>query len=104
VANVFERFLRMGEGRVLRKLSAQASAVNLLEEDFSHLSDDELREETEELRSRYSAGESLDDLLPEAFAAVREASKRTLGLRHFNVQLMGAGALHLGNISEMKNG
>ena len=104
MANVFERFLRMGEGRVLRKLSAQANAVNLLEEDFSHLSDDELREETEELRSRYSAGESLDDLLPEAFAAVREASKRTLGLRHFDVQLMGAGALHLGNISEMKTG
>ena len=104
MANVFERFLRMGEGRVLRKLASQASAVNLLEEDFSHLSDDELRAETEELRSRYSAGESLDDLLPEAFAAVREASKRTLGLRHFNVQLMGAGALHLGNISEMKTG
>jgi len=85
-------FFAWGEGRVLRKLSAQANAVNLLEEDFSHLSDDELREETEELRSRYSAGESLDDLLPEAFAAVREASKRTLGLRHFDVQLMGAGA------------
>jgi len=104
VANFFERVLRIGEGRVLRKLSSQAKAVNLLEDDFSHLSDDELKEETEELRSRYSAGESLDDLLPEAFAAVREASKRTLGLRHFDVQLMGAGSLHLGNIAEMKTG
>jgi len=104
VANVLERFLRMGEGRTLRKLHSQASAVNQLEESFSHLSDDELKQETEELRSRYAAGESLDDLLPEAFAAVREASKRTLGLRHFDVQLMGGGALHLGNIAEMKTG
>ena len=104
MANVFERALRVGEGRVLRKLASQAKAVNLLEEDFVHLSDDELKAETEELRTRYSSGESLDDLLPEAFAAVREASKRTLGLRHFDVQLMGAGALHLGNIAEMKTG
>jgi preprotein translocase subunit SecA len=104
VANVLERFLRMGEGRILRKLEAGAKAVNQLEDAFAHLSDDELKEETEELRSRYAAGESLDDLLPEAFAAVREASKRTLGLRHFDVQLMGGGALHLGNIAEMKTG
>jgi preprotein translocase subunit SecA len=104
VASVLERFLRMGEGRILRKLEAGAKAVNQLEDAFAHLSDDELKEETEELRSRYAAGESLDDLLPEAFAAVREASKRTLGLRHFDVQLMGGGALHLGNIAEMKTG
>src|SRR6056300_1568624 len=94
----------MGEGRILRKLESQAKAVNQLEDAFSHLTDEELKGETEELRSRYAAGESLDDLLPEAFAAVREASKRTLGLRHFDVQLMGAGALHLGNIAEMKTG
>lgn len=104
MANVIERVLRLGEGRILRKLSQQAKAVNLLEDDFSHLTDEELKGETEELRARYAAGESLDDLLPEAFAAVREASKRTLGLRHFDVQLMGAGALHLGNIAEMKTG
>ena len=104
MASVLERFLRMGEGRILRKLEAGAKAVNQLEDAFAHLSDDELKEETEELRSRYAAGESLDDLLPEAFAAVREASKRTLGLRHFDVQLMGGGALHLGNIAEMKTG
>jgi len=94
----------MGEGRVLNKLASQAKAINLLEGDFAHLSNDELRDETEELRARYTAGESLDDLLPEAFAAVREASRRTLGLRHFDVQLMGAGALHLGSIAEMKTG
>ena len=104
MANVVERFLRMGEGRTVRKLESQARAINQLEDSFSDLSDDELKQETEELRSRYSAGESLDDLLPEAFAAVREASKRTLGLRHFDVQLMGGGALHLGNIAEMKTG
>ena len=104
MANVLERVLRLGEGRTLRKLSSLATAVNHLEDAFSHLSDDELRGETEELRARYGAGESLDDLLPEAFAAVREASKRTLGLRHFDVQLMGGGALHLGNIAEMKTG
>ena len=104
MANVLERVLRLGEGRTLRKLSSFATAVNHLEDEFSHLSDDELRGETDELRARYGAGESLDDLLPEAFAAVREASKRTLGLRHFDVQLMGGGALHLGNIAEMKTG
>jgi preprotein translocase subunit SecA len=96
--------LRMGEGRTLKKLSVQAGAVNHLESDFAELTDEELKQETEELRGRYAAGESLDDLLPEAFAAVREASKRTLGLRHFDVQLMGGGALHLGNIAEMRTG
>ena len=104
MTNVFERMLRMGEGRTLKKLKAQADAVNHLEADFAELTDEELKQETEELRDRYAAGESLDDLLPEAFSAVREASKRTLGLRHFDVQLMGGGALHLGNIAEMRTG
>jgi preprotein translocase subunit SecA len=104
VANVLEKVLRVGEGRTLRKLKAYAKAVNELEDDFTTLTDDELRNETVELRERYASGESLDDLLPEAFAAVREASKRTLGLRHFDVQLMGGAALHLGNIAEMKTG
>jgi preprotein translocase subunit SecA len=104
VANVLERALRIGEGRILRKLTSFATAVNHLEDEFSHLSDEELRGETDELRARYGAGESLDDLLPEAFAAIREASKRTLGLRHFDVQLMGAGALHMGSIAEMRTG
>jgi len=104
VANVLERVLRVGEGRTLRRLQRYAQAINQLEDDFSGLTDEELKNETVELRERHAAGESLDDLLPEAFAAVREASKRTLGLRHFDVQLMGGAALHLGNISEMKTG
>jgi len=94
----------MGEGRILRRLKNYADAVNHLEEDFKTLSDDDLKHETVELRERYSNGESLDDLLPEAFAAVREAAVRTLGMRHFDVQLMGGAALHLGNIAEMKTG
>jgi preprotein translocase subunit SecA len=104
VASVLEKVLRVGEGRILRRLENYAKAVNALEEDFTHLSDEELKNETVELRERYSNGESLDDLLPEAFAAVREASRRTLGLRHFDVQLMGGAGLHLGNIAEMKTG
>jgi len=104
VANVFERVLRVGEGRILRQLHQVVKAVNHLEDDFAALTDDELKEETDNSRDRYAAGESLDELLPEAFAAVREAAKRTLGLRHFDVQLMGGGALHRGNIAEMKTG
>ncbi|MBG6059525.1 preprotein translocase subunit SecA [Cryobacterium sp. MP_M3] len=104
MASILEKVLRVGEGRVLRRLEHFAKAINALEEDFSHLTDEELKNETVLLRERYSGGESLDDLLPEAFAAVREASTRTLGLRHFDVQLMGGAALHLGNIAEMKTG
>ena len=84
--------------------SAYAEAGQRLEDDFRALTDEELRHETVELRERYANGESLDDLLPEAFAAVREAAKRTLGMRHFDVQIMGGAALHLGNIAEMKTG
>jgi len=104
VANVLERVLRVGESRTLRRLEKYAEQVNALEEHFEDLTDEELREETAEFRARYAAGETLDDLLPEAFAAVREAAKRTLGMRHFDVQLMGGGALHHGNIAEMKTG
>ncbi len=104
MASIIDKLLRAGEGRVLARLRNYADAINALEEDFSHLTEEELRNETTVLRDRYAAGESLDDLLPEAFAAVREASKRTLGLRHFDVQLMGGAALHLGNIAEMRTG
>ncbi|HBB38724.1 MAG TPA: preprotein translocase subunit SecA, partial [Candidatus Aquiluna sp.] len=99
-----DRLLRAGEGRLLRKLETIASEVNALEPNYQSLSDEELKGETSNLRDRFASGESLDDLLPEAFAAVREASVRTLGMRHFDVQLMGGAALHLGNISEMKTG
>ena len=101
---ILEKVLRLGEGRILKKLSGIAAQVNALEDSFTSLSDAELREETDRFKARLADGEKLDDLLPEAFAAVREASRRTLGQRHFDVQLMGGAALHLGNIAEMKTG
>ncbi len=101
---VFERLLRAGEGRIIKKLSGLTDQVNTLAEDFERLSDAELREETDRFKARIADGESLDDLLPEAFAACREAATRTLGQRHFDVQIMGGAALHLGNIAEMKTG
>ncbi len=104
VASVLEKVLRVGEGRIIKKLDRYAHQVDTLEEDFRAFSDEELRNETADFKARYEAGESLDDLLPEAFAAVREAASRTLGLRPFHVQLMGGAALHLGNIAEMKTG
>ncbi|MFD1720071.1 preprotein translocase subunit SecA [Amnibacterium endophyticum] len=104
MANVLEKALRMGEGRTLRRLQRIVGQVNNLEDEFTQLTDEDLRNETAELRERYSNGESLDDLLPEAFAAVREAARRTIGLRPFDVQVMGGAALHLGNIAEMKTG
>ena len=104
MASFIDKLLRAGEGRLLRKLETITSEVNALETNYQALSDEELKGETSNLRDRFAAGESLDELLPEAFAAVREASVRTLGMRHFDVQLMGGAALHLGNIAEMKTG
>ncbi|GAA3801868.1 preprotein translocase subunit SecA [Cellulomonas soli] len=101
---ILEKVLRLGEGRILKKLSGLAEQVNALEDSFLALSDAELREETDRFKARLADGESVDDLLPEAFASVREAARRTLGQRHFDVQLMGGAALHLGNIAEMKTG
>src|SRR3954468_24187156 len=101
---VIEKLLRAGEGRTLKKLQGLARQVNALEADFEKLTDEELRDETKGFRERLDNGETLDMLLPEAFAAVREASKRTLGKRHFDVQLMGGAALHQGNVAEMKTG
>ena len=104
MASIFDTLLRAGEGKILKKLESISREVNALEPNYQALSDEELFGETANLRERYSAGESLDDLLPEAFAAVREASVRTIGLRHFDVQIMGGAALHRGNIAEMKTG
>jgi preprotein translocase subunit SecA len=101
---IIDRLLRVGEGRILKKLEVIARQVNAIEEDFEKLTDAELRGETDIFRRRLADGESLDDVLPEAFAAVREASRRTLGKRHFDVQIMGGAALHLGNVAEMKTG
>jgi preprotein translocase subunit SecA len=101
---LLDKILRMGEGKILRTLQAVADQVNAIEDDYTGLTDDELRALTGEYRDRHEAGESLDDLMPEAFATVREAARRVLGQRHFDVQLMGGAALHLGNIAEMRTG
>jgi len=94
----------MGEGRQIKKLEHVAEAVNKLEDQMVVMSDDELKGQTAKFKERLANGETLDDLMPEAFATVREVSKRTLGQRHFDVQLMGGAALHWGNIAEMKTG
>ncbi len=104
MASFLEKVLRVGDKRILKQLRAYTNAVNSLEETFENMSDSELRSETDSLRQRAEQGESLDAMLPEAFAVVREASKRTLGKRHYDVQIMGGAALHLGNIAEMKTG
>jgi preprotein translocase subunit SecA len=101
---VLSRILRAGEGKTLKRLRTIQTHVNLQEDDVVRLSDAELRGKTEEFRKRYEDGESLDDLLPEAFAVAREAAKRVLGQRHFDVQVMGGAALHLGQVAEMKTG
>src|SRR5579863_5934968 len=102
--SVFTRILRAGEGRKVRALKALVPDINALEPDMQALSDDELAAQTVRFRQRLDQGESLDDLLIEAFATVREAAWRTIGQRHFDVQLMGGAALHLGGIAEMKTG
>ncbi|MGH8894391.1 MAG: preprotein translocase subunit SecA [Actinomycetes bacterium] len=100
----FDKMLRAGEGKILRRLTAITGQVNAIEDDFVAMSDAELRAMTDEFRQRLSDGQTLDDVLPEAFATVREAARRTLGQRHFDVQIMGGAALHFGNIAEMKTG
>ncbi|KQV12595.1 MULTISPECIES: preprotein translocase subunit SecA [unclassified Kitasatospora] len=102
--SVFDKILRAGEGKTLRKLQRIAAQVNSIEEDFVNLTDDELRALTDEYKQRLADGETLDDILPEAFATVREAAKRVLGQRHYDVQLMGGAALHLGFVAEMRTG
>jgi preprotein translocase subunit SecA len=100
----FEKFLRFGEGRRLKRLGEQAAYIGTLEPEFEALSDDELAAKTVEFKQRYENGESLEDMLFEAYAAVREAFKRTIGVRLFDVQLMGGIVLHEGDIAEMKTG
>jgi preprotein translocase subunit SecA len=99
-----DKILRAGEGRILRELSKISQSVNAQESRFVEMPDEELRGQTAIFQDRYSKGETLDDLLPEAFAVVREAAKRTLGQRHYDVQIMGGAALHKGNIAEMRTG
>jgi preprotein translocase subunit SecA len=104
VPAIVDRLLRAGEGKTLKKLQRLAAQVNAIEDAYVAMSDEELRALTAEYRERHDNGESLDDLLPEAFATVREAARRVLGQRHYDVQLMGGAALHLGNIAEMRTG
>ena len=101
---VLDKILRAGEGRAVRNLEKIAAEVNSWETKTAAMSDEELRAQTQKFRNRLAKGEDLDSLLPEAFATVRQAAMRTLGQRHYDVQVMGGAALHLGNIAEMRTG
>ncbi|WP_328532865.1 preprotein translocase subunit SecA [Micromonospora zamorensis] len=102
--SILEKVLNAGEGRMVRRLKAIANAVSSIEDDYVNLTDEELAGMTEQFRERLDEGETLDDLLPEAFAVAREAAARVLGQRPYDVQVMGGAALHFGNIAEMKTG
>jgi len=102
--SVFTKILRAGEGRKVRALKALVPDINALEPEMEAMSDEDLAAQTVRFKERIAAGEHVDDLLIEAFATVREAARRTIGQRHFEVQLMGGAALHLGGIAEMKTG
>src|SRR5450432_2110624 len=104
VPALFDKIMRAGEGKIVRQLTAVSDQVNSIEPEFEALTDAELRAQTDEFKQRYADGQTLDDLMPEAFATVREAARRTLGQRHFDVQIMGGAALHMGNIAEMRTG
>ena len=104
MANLLTKILRMGEGRKVKALQQRVEAVTALEPEMEKLSDGALRAKTDEFRERLSESETLDDILPEAYAVVRETSRRTLGMRPFDVQVMGGIALHQGKIAEMKTG
>jgi preprotein translocase subunit SecA len=103
-AVVLAKMLRAGEGKMVRRLATIAEHIETLEDDYVDLTDAELRGHTDTFKERLADGETLDDILPEAFAVVREAARRTLGQFHYKVQLMGGVALHLGNVAEMKTG
>jgi preprotein translocase subunit SecA len=104
LANLLTKILRMGEGRKVKVLQQRVEAVSALEPEMERLHDSDLKAKTEEFRERLAGGETIDDLLPEAFAVVREVSRRTLGMRPFDVQIMGGIVLHEGKIAEMKTG
>jgi preprotein translocase subunit SecA len=102
--NILTRIFGSRNERLLKQYGQQVKAINALEPAISALSDEGLREKTQELKKRVADGAALDDVLPEAFAVVREAGKRTLGMRHFDVQMIGGIALHNGKIAEMRTG
>src|SRR3982751_690759 len=101
---LIDRALRMGEAKQFKEYQGRVESINRIEPEMELLDDAELKAEAEALRKRAKDGESLDDLLPEAFALVREAGRRTLGQRHFDVQLIGGMVLHTGAIAEMRTG
>src|SRR5512144_2565117 len=101
---ILDKILRAGEGRKLKALQGLVPDVNALEPEYQALSGDALRAKTDEFRQRLANGATLDDLLIEAFATTREAARRVIGQRHYDVQLMGGAALHFGWIAEMKTG
>ena len=101
---ILDKILRAGEGRRIKALQALVPAINDREPEYASLSDDALRAKTGEFRTQLDNGADLDDLLPDAFATVREAARRTIGQRHYDVQLMGGAALHYGWVAEMKTG
>ncbi|MCW8107074.1 preprotein translocase subunit SecA [Alteromonas ponticola] len=103
-ASVIKKIFGSKNDRLLKKLQKSVDAINALEADYEALTDDELKAKTAEFKTRLEKGESLDDLLVEAFATVREASKRVFGMRHFDVQLLGGQVLHQGKIAEMRTG
>ena len=104
MANPLKMIFGSRNDRVLRRIKKTVKTINALEEDMHALDNDALRAKTQEFRDRYQAGESLDDLLPEAFAVVREGGVRAMGMRHFDVQLIGGVVLHEGNVAEMRTG
>src|SRR4051794_34208940 len=101
---VFKRLLGDSNQREVKRLAPLVARINAFEPEMERLNDEQLRDKTTEFRGRYLAGESLDSLLPEAFGAAREAAKRALGQRHYDVQLMGGMVLHHGKIAEMRTG
>src|SRR3954468_13044864 len=102
--SILDKALRLGEGRQFKQYAKRVEAINRFEPELELLEDDELRAQFNELRERVAGGESLDDVLPESFAITREAGRRTMGMRHFDVQLIGGMVLHSGAIAEMRTG
>src|ERR687884_1489712 len=102
--SILDRALRLGEGKQFKQYAKRVDRINAWEPELELLEDDELRAQAGSLRERARNGESLDDLLPETFAVVREVARRTTGMRHFDVQMIGGMVLHAGSIAEMKTG
>src|SRR4051812_36220433 len=101
---ILEKALNLGESKRFKEYEKRIAMIAAFEPELELESDDELRQRVVELRERAATGEALEDLLPETFAIVRETGKRTMGMRHFDVQLIGGMAIHGGNIAEMKTG